>query len=335
MIQHTSVVSRSGWLGLTVLTVLVSLTACSPPTPAQQVTLRIGVLRIQDDLPYFVMQEKGFAKQHGVQFVETVYRSGAAIIEAMAAGAVDVCSDVGTVPILEAAGRGLVPSAVIPVGATYFSDPEHPLSAVLVAPSVKNWKDLEGQQVAVNGKNTLSAAAIQGRFKLEGVQNATLVEISFADMGLAVAGGNVAAAVMWEPWLTQSLLRGDGKLLGWVIGGLPFERIEVTMILFRADFYRHHPQAVKAFLRAKLQAVAWINQHPDKARSVLARRLDLTQEVAQKVRLPRWSLNARHDPALLEGMQPLLMEIGLLKAPIPISQLSNETLLTEVLAEKR
>jgi NitT/TauT family transport system substrate-binding protein len=281
------------------------------------------------------MQEQGFAKQHGVQFVETVYRSGAAIIEAMAAGAVDVCSDVGTVPILEAAGRGLVPSAVVPVGSTYFSDPEHPLSAVLVAPSVKSWKELEGQQVAVNGKKTLSAAAIQGRLKLEGVQNASLVEISFADMGLAVAGGNVAAAVMWEPWLTQSLLRGDGKVLGWVIGGPPFERIKVTMLLFRADLYRHNPQAVKAFLRAKLAAIAWINQHPDKARSILARRLDLAQEVAQKVRLPRWSLHARHDPALLESMQPLLMEIGLLKAPIPSSQLSDKTLLAEVLAEKR
>jgi hypothetical protein len=34
-------------------------------------------------------------------------------------------------------------------------------------------------------------------------------------------------------------------------------------------------------------------------------------------------------------MQPLLMEIGLLKAPIPISQLSDKTLLAEVLAEKR
>jgi NitT/TauT family transport system substrate-binding protein len=320
---------------MAVMLALVSLTACSRPTPTQQVTLRIGILRIQDDLPYFVMQEQGFAKQHGLQFVETVYRSGAATIEAMAAGAVDVGSDVGTVPILEAAERGLVPSIVVPVGATYFSDPEHPLSAVLVAPSVNSWKDLEGQQVAVNGKNTLSAAAIKGRVKHEGVQNATLVEISFADMGLAVAGGNVAAAVMWDPWLTQSLLRNDGKLLGWVIGGPPFARIEVTMIIFRADFYRRNPQAVKAFLRAKLQAVAWISQHPDKARAILAKRLDLTQEVAQKVQLPHWSLDARHDPALLESMQPLLVEIGLLKAPIPVHQLYDETLLDEVLAEKR
>ncbi len=107
------------------------------------------------------------------------------------------------------------------------------------------------------------------------------------------------------------------------------------MIIFRADFYRRNPQAVKAFLRAKLQAVAWISQHPDKARAILAKRLDLTQEVAQKVQLPHWSLDARHDPALLESMQPLLVEIGLLKAPIPVHQLYDETLLDEVLAEKR
>ena len=92
---------------------------------------------------------------------------------------------------------------------------------------------------------------------------------------------------------------------------------------------------MKAFLHAQLQAVRWINQHPDEARSVLAKWLGLSQEVAQKVHLPRWSLDARHDPALLESMQPLLVEIGLLKAPIPVHQLYDETLLQEALAEKR
>ena len=107
------------------------------------------------------------------------------------------------------------------------------------------------------------------------------------------------------------------------------------MIIFKTDFYQNNPQAVKAFLRAQLQAVTWINRHPDGARSILAKRLGLSQEVAQKVRLPRWSLDARHDPALLESMQPMLVEIGLLKAPVPVNQLYDETLLKEVLAEKR
>ncbi len=107
------------------------------------------------------------------------------------------------------------------------------------------------------------------------------------------------------------------------------------MIIFRAAFYRQSPQAVRAFLRAYLQAVTWVNQHPDAARSILTKWLGLSQEVAQKMRLPRWALDARHDPALLESMQPLLVEIGLLKVPIPANQLYDETLLQEVLAEKR
>lgn len=318
------------------LVAVVSLSACSgSPTPSQQVALRIGLLRIQDDLPYFVMQEQGFAKRHGLQLVETVYQSGAAIIEALAAGAVDVGADVGTVPVFAAAERGLVPGTVVAVGANYFIDPEHPSIALLVSPSISSWKDLKGLSLAVNGRNSLSAVAMQGRLLQEGIQDYALVEISFANMGLAVAGGNVAAAVMSEPWLTQSLLRGDGTLLDWVIGGPPFERIEGAMILFRTDLYRQRPEAVKAFLRAHVEAVTWLNQHPDAARTILAKRLELSQEVARKVRLPRWALDARNDPALLESMQPLLVRIGFLKALIPARQLYDETLLTAVLAEKR
>jgi hypothetical protein len=48
-----------------------------------------------------------------------------------------------------------------------------------------------------------------------------------------------------------------------------------------------------------------------------------------------WPLDARNDPALLDAIQPLLVEIGTVKAPIPARQLYDETLLEEVLAEKR
>jgi len=187
----------------------------------------------------------------------------------------------------------------------------------------------------VNATNSHSAIAMQRRLRQEDVHATTPVITPLANMGLSVAGGNVAAAVMAEPWLTQSLLRGDGKLLGWVIGGLPFERAEHGLILFRTDVYRHNPQAVKALLRAHLQAVRWIDQHPEQARSLLAKWLGLSQEVAQKIQLLRWALDARNDPALLESVQPLLVEMGFLQARIPANQLYDETLLDEVLAEKR
>jgi NitT/TauT family transport system substrate-binding protein len=311
-----------------------ALGGCGAPAPAEQFTLRIGVFPTQDYLPYFVMQERGFAKQHGLRFEEKSYPAGAAVIEAMVAGTIDVgCS--AAAPIAVAAERGLIPDKVVPVAVNTVADPEHPAVAVLAAAPVQSWKGLHGKYIAVPAMNSIATAAIKGRLILEGVKDYTLVEIPLANLGLAVAGGDVAAATILEPYLTQSLLRGDGKLLGWVIGGPPLERAEFTSIVFRSEFYRSNPQGVKAFLRAQLQAVKWINQNPEAARSTFAKRLGLTKEVGQKMHLVHWPMDARNDPASLEAVQRMMVEIGMLKAPIPAGRMYDETLLNEVLAEKR
>ena len=314
--------------------VIVSLAACGAPRPPQQFTLRIGLFTTQDYIPYFVMQEQGFAKQQGLRFEETSYPGGAAIIEAIAAGTLDM-GMAGSVPALSSAERGLIPGKVVVVAANNFADPDHPGVGLLVAPSVNTWKDLQGQFIAVNAVNSIQGAAIKGRLRQEGVRDYSLVEIPFSNMGLAVAGADVAAATMYEPFLSQSLLRGDGKLLGWIIGGPPFERMESTLIVFSADLYRGNPQAVKAFLRAHLQALKWMNENPEGTRAILAKRLDLSKEVGLKVSLLHWPLDARNNPALLDSMQPTLVQLGMLKAPIPAGRLYDETLLNEVLAEKR
>jgi len=325
--------TRKAWISVAVFAVV--LAACGEPTPAPSVMLRIGVYATQDFLPYFVMQEQGFDKKNGVKFEESPLAGGAAAIDAMAAGAIDMCPGVGIVPLLVAAERGLVPDKVVPVAANDFADPEHRGGAVIVAHTVDGWKDLEGKKIGANARNSIGGAAIEARLKQEGVRAYSFVEIPFSNQGLAVAGGNLAAASMNEPYLTQSLLRGDGKLLDWVIGGPPLERTEFTTIVFSADFRRRNPAGVKAFLRAHLAAVRWINDHPDQARLVLARRLNLSEEVARKMNLLRWPLDARTDPALLDQTQQVLLRAGLLQRPVDTRRLYDETLLAEVLKETR
>ena len=313
----------------------VVLAGCGGPPPAPPVTLRVCYYTTQDFLPYFVMQEQGFDKTNGLKFVETSFAGGAGAIDAMAAGSLDLCAGVGTVPLLAAADRGLIPDAIVAVAGNNFADKDHRGAAVVAAPSIRGWKDLAGKKVAVNARNSMLAGGLVARLRLEGVSDYSLVEIPFTNMGLAVAGGNVASASMSEPFLTQSLLRGDGKLLDWVVGGAPLERAQFTAIVVSADFLRRSPQGVKAYLRAHLQAVGWINANVEKARALLARRLELTREVGEKVNLLRWPGDARNDPGLLDAMQPLLIETGVLKAPIPARRLYDETLLDQVLAEKR
>jgi NitT/TauT family transport system substrate-binding protein len=314
----------------------VLLAACGcQPKPAQTFTLRIGLFSTQDFLPYFVMKEHGFDKRHGLKFEEKgSYAGGAVIIQDIVSGGLDV-GVVGSVPVIAAADNGLVPGKITIAAGNNNADPDHPGAGLLVGPSVKTWSDLEGKFVAVNAVNSIQGAAVKARLKQEGVGKYTLTEISFSNMGLAVAGGSVAAATMYEPFLTQSLLRGDGKLLDWIIGAPPFARMQNTVIVVSTALYRSRPEAVKAFLRAHLDAVGWIGRNPDGARTVLANNLHLSREVGQRIKLLRWPLDARNDPESLEHIQAVMMDLGMLQAAIPVNQLFDETLLMEVQGEKR
>jgi len=67
---------------------------------------------------------------------------------------------------------------------------------------------------------------------------------------------------------------------------------------------------------------------------LLARRLSLGREVAERINLLHWPRDARNAPELLDQMQQVLVKARVLKTPIPARRLYDETLLTEVLGEK-
>lgn len=327
--------ARRRWYLVSVVAAgIVALAGCERVSVPPKTTLRACYFRSQDFLPLFVIDQQGLAAKNGLEITPLPVPGGAAAIEAMIDGSLDLCPAVGTVPVLSAAKRGLIPDKIVPVAANNFADKEHRAVAVVISSSLQSWDDLAGRKIAVNAKDSILAAAVASRLAREGVGGYSFVEIPFANMGLAVAGGNVAAASMYEPFITQSILRGDGKLLDWVMGGgAPFERAEATTIVFSTLVVRQRPEVVKAYLRAHLSAVHWISANPNEARTLLARKLELTKEVGEKFNLLSWPREARNDPELLDSMQSPLIAIGLLGTRIPARRLYDETLLDHVLAE--
>lgn len=307
------------------------LTACAAPPP---ITVRIGTLGSIDELPLFVIQERGLERKHGLRLLTSTYVGGIKILEAMAAGDVDGSWNVGTVPLLTAVEGGIVPGRAVAVATNTLADPERPGIGVVVAPSVSAWRDLDGQLVGVYVVNSLGGAALSVRLRREGVQHHKLVEIAMPNLGLALAGGMVAAAAMPEPFVSQSILRGDGKLLDWVIGGPPLPRMVYTVIVVRSSFLRQQRAAVKALLRAHLEAVDWINGNLEPARSLVARRLGITEDLGRRIGLLRWPPDARHDPALFTGMQEVFVQGRMLKAAIAADAVFEPAVLGEVLAER-
>jgi NitT/TauT family transport system substrate-binding protein len=319
----------------TLLLAALALTGCEAPVPAAPpVALRIGVYSSQDYLPYFVMRDQGFDRQYGLSFTETPIAGGAEGITLLAEGKADITL-AALVPVLAAAERGLIPNTLIPVAANNFTDPEHPAMGILIAHHLRDWKDLEGQKIGTNALVGLMPAAAEIRLRKDHVSAYSFLVIKAPYRGLALAGGNIAAALMSEPYLTQSLLRGDGKMLAWTIGGQPFERMELSSILYGNAFRTRDPARAKAFLRAHLAAVTWINAHPDEARQLLAKRMNLSPELARQIQLARWPADARGDHVLNDQAQQILLQAGLIQRVIDTRGLYDESLLAEMVKEPR
>jgi NitT/TauT family transport system substrate-binding protein len=325
----------SRFLILAAVTLFFLIAACTPAQPAQQFTIRFGVVPTQIALPYFVIAEKGLANKYGLNFVETKFQNGEQIIEAMTNDSIDMSISIATTSVISAVEQGVEPKKIVALAASGMCTPQHPVVGLLAHSSVSKWQDLEGKNIAVNSVKSINAAAVMGRHEQEGVRNYKLVEMAAANMGLAVAEGNVAAAALVEPFLTQSTLRKDGRILDWIIGGPPLENVIFSVVLSSTPFCKNYPQAVKNYLKAHFEAVKFIDNNSADARVILARRLSLSQDVGEKLNLMQWKADGRIDPVLLEKMQPLLVKVGMLKAPIPARQLYDETLLNEVLSEKR
>ena len=307
---------------------LLLLISCSPSE--QPLNIRVGVSVSIDILPYLVVREMGFGRALGLRLLETEYGGGAAVVEAMAKDQVDLAVNIGSVVIIDDADRGLVPSVVTPVASGAVCDLQHPGMGLLVPGSITTFTQLEGQYIATNARNSLGGIMTAGRLRREGISSYTLVEIPFANQGLAVSGGNIAGATIIEPYLTQSLRRGDGHLLDWLTGKPPFERIPYTLICFRTGFLRSHPEAAEKYLRAHLKAIQWMGKHARQARAILGKRFNIDQDVAQAVYLPEWTPDGRDDPALLLSLESEMRDLGLIRAVIPPEKLYDESYLDRV-----
>jgi NitT/TauT family transport system substrate-binding protein len=312
---------------------IFAFVSCAKPAPS--VTIRVGVSVSIDILPYLVVRDRGFGGSLGLQLEETEYGGGAAVVEAIGRDQVDLGVNIGSVVVINAADRGLVPSVVTVVASGAVCDLQHPGMGLLVPKSITTFKQLEGQYIATNARNSLGGIMTAGRLADEGITSYTLVEIPFANQGLAVAGGNVAGATILEPYLTQSLKRGDGHLLDWLTGKPPFERIPYTMICFRTGFLQSHPEAAERYLRAHLKAVQWIGKNAREARRILGKRFGVEEDVAQAVYLPEWPQDGRNNPALLLSLESEMKGLGVIRAPVSPERLYDESYLDRAISGSR
>lgn len=126
-------------------------------------------------------------------------------------------------------------------------------SALVVAKDgpVRTAADLRGRRIAyVPG--TMHEILLREVLHREGIDPArdvTLMRIDFFDMGTALAKGNVDAFLSGEPFPTQAVMHGYGRILAYPYYGDSIGAINSGMLM-RAGFIKEHPDTAMRMVAA-------------------------------------------------------------------------------------
>jgi NitT/TauT family transport system substrate-binding protein len=300
---------------------LIAATATLSPRIARAAdapaTIRVGNVASDTYAEPFYFEAAGMAQKYGITLAVTTFTSNAAIGSAIAAGALDV----GVADLLMIANglnRG-IPFAVLAGGGEY--SPENPNLYICTAKSSPNKvaKDFEGQAIGVPTLvSSIAFTATKAWFTKNGADPDKLhfVEMPFATMGAALGRGQVAAAVITEPFLSQ--LPADVKTFA-----DPYEAIGKRFLISEwfalRDWTTRYPDVAKRLVRAIYDTARWANANQSASGAALAKSSNLDPERVKAMRRTEYATAL--DPKMLEPVLAGALRYKTIEREIKLSEI--------------
>ncbi|MGY1643566.1 ABC transporter substrate-binding protein [Geodermatophilus sp. SYSU D00703] len=263
-------------------------------------------------------QQQGHFEDAGLELEISASAGGATVIPQLLGGDLDVAGS-NIVSVLVAAEQGL-PVRMVAGGTSTAEDPEQDFSALMVAPDspVTDISQLEGQRIAVNTLRNINDVVVGAMLEDAGLapDSVEFVELPFPDMAPAVLGGDVAAAVVIEPFVTAA------EQQGMKIVGHPYSELrpglQIGTYVMSAQAVQENPELAEAFL-AGVQATAdSIREDPEAFRAALPEISDISPELASQVRINTWQ--GATDRESVELIQDRMVSYGLIEAPVDLDE---------------
>ncbi|MCX2183633.1 ABC transporter substrate-binding protein [Streptomyces sp. SKN60] len=250
--------------------------ACSPTPSAAAGDSSSVVLRVGDQKggSEAVLRAAGELDHLPYRVTWSTFTSGPPLLEAINAKAVDI-GGVGNTPPVFAAGAG---SKITVVAATH-GDPAGEAILVPRDSTLRSAADLKGRSIAVaQGSSAhfqLIASLAKAGLRLSDVQVKLLQP---ADALAAFTSGKVDAWAVWDPYTSQVLQSGKGRVLTdgrGVVNGLGFQ---VAAPAALADAKK--AAAIGDFVERLRRAQDWVYRHPEAWARVWSKETGLPYEVA-------------------------------------------------------
>ena len=147
---------------------------------------------------------------------------------------------------------------------------------IIASADIKTVEDLKGKKVGIDKAST-------EYFFLNAIlkdHNMSMDDLIISDMDASSAGtsfiaGELDAAVVWEPWLTNASQREGGHVL---VSSKEYPRIIMDSLTVSKAFYEENPECVEALKNAWCDAIDYYKENPEESIEIMAKGLDLTVE---------------------------------------------------------
>ena len=279
------------WVGAVVAVMaFAAVVAVLIPSGPVPVEIRLaGPERIRS-APLYVAMDKGFLAEQRITLVVTPFYTGKeAYVETMA-GRQDVAAVAG-MPVVTAWANGQKPAVLATL-----SQANAQAAIVVRGVGRGDIRRLRGQKVAVLKATTseLFLITMLGSVGLT-PQDVEIVDVPEKSIIDALAGGQVAAASLWEPVLGQALAR-FGREVSVIDNDGSF--VDYWLLATSETWLNANRGAAERLLRALVKAQEFIRAHPDEARAIVQRHVPRDSMVWD----PR-IFRIRLDTALLESLK--------------------------------
>jgi NitT/TauT family transport system substrate-binding protein len=239
-----------GALGL----LLVGLLGWSGPSWAQgKMTIATGVDPVFS--AYYVAQEEGLFKKHGLDVRINTGPSGSAMVAFLVNGQIE--SAFGS-EIAGIANHNLDPNVVVVAQAARLVR-----WIALVGRNIDSLDQLKGKKVGVarGSGGEIFWLAMLDKLKLNAADY-TVVNVEAPEMVAALERGNIDAYAVWEPWVTRGLAAvKNTKVLKDQEGILE----QGVFIYMNQGWIKKNPTQAEGFMRALVEATEIINRERSRA----------------------------------------------------------------------
>jgi NitT/TauT family transport system substrate-binding protein len=248
--------------------------------------VRVGAIPIVGNVALYCSMEFGGPAAEGIDIQPTNFMSGTRIVEAMAAGSVDIGFS-ATLSILQAAQQGLDLVIVAP-GSFKAADERPPTSSIVTRrdAGIAGPAELKGKVVGVNSLRSIDYLITAEYLARGGVsaRDVTWQEMSFPHMPAALDQRRVDAALIAEPYLTMLKDGGSISILSTASDIIPGTSTSAYTAL--RSWARTRGPLLGAFVRTLRRGIEVCEREPQRMREALAKHAGVRADIASRIGLP-------------------------------------------------